>query len=45
MIKKIFVAIAFTATFSGVVLASCPPHLPYGCSMGYNGKQICGCGQ
>jgi hypothetical protein len=29
---------------SAQAMAACPPHAPYGCKQGMNGKMICGCG-
>ena len=41
--KKLITAIVI-ATAAVAAFASCPPMQPYGCTPGYNGKMICGCG-
>lgn len=41
--KKLIAAVALTLAAS-VAFASCPVYQPYGCTQGYNGKMICGCG-
>lgn len=28
-----------------IAQAACPPHAPYNCVPGPNGKQLCGCGK
>jgi hypothetical protein len=43
MKKIITAAVLALATFTA--LAACPPHAPYNCVPGPNGKQICGCGR
>jgi hypothetical protein len=40
---KKLIALALLAV-SFAAAASCPQYAPYRCTMGYNGKQICGCG-
>jgi hypothetical protein len=41
MKKALLVALL---AFSFTASAACPPHAPYGCKQGMNGKMICGCG-
>jgi hypothetical protein len=41
---KKLIAIALL-TLTGVAFAACPAYAPYGCTPGYNGKMICGCGR
>jgi hypothetical protein len=40
---KKLIAIALLVA-SGIAAASCPMSMPYRCTVGFNGKQICGCG-
>jgi hypothetical protein len=40
--KKALVVLALLVSTSA--FAACPPHAPYGCKQGMNGKMICGCG-
>lgn len=41
--KKLIITI-IAAAAAATAFASCPPLQPYGCTPGYNGKMICGCG-
>jgi hypothetical protein len=43
--KKLAIVIAAFAALSSAAYAACPPHAPYGCQPGMNGKMICGCGR
>lgn len=41
--KKALFAALLTVSFAAS--AACPPYAPYGCSQGFGGKVVCGCGR
>ena len=41
--KKAIIAVALSIAAVSA-FAQCPIGMPYGCTQGFNGKMVCGCG-